>query len=186
MKGAHMSRLFVMLVTVSFLAGIGAVWPRNTFAQGLAGQGGKPAWADVFVSLGMYAVTYEKPLVGKGEKPQAYQQKAVYTWTGGRFEIIHVTLARDPAFKEKYSAEALKKDKNPPKELEINKKKAWDWTFPRQEGKFDQLTRRLVVMLDIDKAIIIDQFGAGLGLEEVAKKFDFSKVEKALANPPAK
>jgi hypothetical protein len=181
-----MSRLFVMLVTALLLAGIGAVLPRNTFAQGLAGQGGKPAWDGVFVNLGMYAVTYEKPLVGKGEKPQAYQQKAVYNWTGGRFEIIHVTLARDPAFKEKYSAEAVKKDKNPPKELEINKKKAWEWKFDLKEGKFDKVARRLVVLLDVDKAIIIEQIGAGLRLEDVAMKFDFSKVEKALANPPAK
>jgi len=181
-----MFRLFMVLVAALLLAGIGGVLPRNTFAQGLAAQGGKPAWADVFVSLGMYSVTYEKPMVGKGEKPQAYQQKAAYSWTGGRFEIIHVTLARDPAFKEKYSAEALKKDKNAPTELDINKKKAWAWEFPREDGKFDQLTHRLVVLLDIDKAIIIDQIGAGLGLEEVARKFDFSKVEKALANPPAK
>ena len=181
-----MSRLFVTLGSALLLVGISVVMPPNTVGQGLAGQGGKPAWADVFVSLGMYSVTYEKPMVGKGEKPQAYQQKAVYSWTGGRFEIIHVTLARDPAFKEKYSAEALKKDKNAPKELDINKKKAWAWEFPREDGKFDQLTHRLVVLLDIDKAIIIDQIGAGLGLEEVARKFDFSKVEKALANPPAK
>jgi hypothetical protein len=181
-----MSRLFVMLVTALLLCGIGVVLPRNTFAQGLAVQGGKPAWADVFVSLGMYAVTYEKPLVGKGEKPEIYQQKAVYNWTGGRFEILHITLARDPAFKDKYSAEALKKGKNPPKELEINKKKAWEWKFDLEEGKFEKVARRLVVLLDVDKAIIIEQIGAGLRLEDVAKKFDFSKVEKALANPPAK
>src|SRR5262245_411859 len=186
MKGARMSRLFVTLVSALVLVGISVVLPRNTFAQGLAAQGGKPAWADVFVNLGMYAVAYEKPLVGKGEKPETYQQKSVYTWTGGRFEIIHVTLARDPAFKDKYSTEALKKGKNPPKELEINKKKAWEWKFDLEDGKFEKVARRLVVLLDVDKAIIIEQIGAGLRLEDVAKKFDFSKVEKALSNPPAK
>ena len=181
-----MFRLFMVLVAALLLAGIGGVLPRNTFAQGLAAQGGKSAWADVFANLGMYAVTYEKPLVGKGEKPETYQQKATYNWTGGRFEIIHVTLARDPAFKDKYSTEALKKGKNPPKELEINKKKAWEWKFDLEDGKFEKVARRLVVMLDADKAIIIEQIGAGLRLEDVAKKFDFSKVEKALSNPPAK
>jgi len=180
------SRLFVTLGSALLLVGISVVMPPNTVGQGLAGQGGKPAWADVFVSLGMYSVTYEKPMVGKGEKPQAYQQKAAYSWTGGRFEIIHVTLARDPAFKDKYSTEALKKGKNPPKELEINKKKAWEWKFDLEDGKFEKVARRLVVLLDADKAIIIEQIGAGLRLEDVAKKFDFSKVEKALSNPPAK
>jgi hypothetical protein len=62
----------------------------------------QPGWPDVFVSPGMYSVRYEKPVVGKGDKPETYQQKAIYDWSGGRFEILEITPARDPAFKEKW------------------------------------------------------------------------------------
>ena len=148
-------------------------------------ENNQPAWPGVFIQLGvMYQETYEKPVVGKGEKPETYRQKAIYMWTGGRFEILEITLARDPAFKERYAADVLKKEKNAPREREVNKKKAWLWEYPREEGKIDQLARRLVVLHDQDKAIILDQKGDGADLEVVAKKFDFVKVEKALANPP--
>jgi hypothetical protein len=103
----------------------------------------QPGWPGVFVSPGMYSVRYEKPIVGKEGK--TYQQKAIYDWSGGRFEILEITLARDPAFKDKYAAHVLRKEKNPPKELQINDKKAWQWEFPREGGKLDQLTRRLVI-----------------------------------------
>jgi len=151
-----------------------------------AQERGQPAWPDVFVSLANYDVAYAKPVIGKGEKPASYQQKAIYTWTGGRFEILEITLARDPAFKDSYSAAALRKEKNPPKELEINKKKAWLWEFPPDPCKLNQVIRRLVVVLDTDKVLIIEQIGGGAELEDVARKFDFARVEKALTNPPKK
>jgi hypothetical protein len=144
----------------------------------------QPAWPDVFPNLGMYSVKYGKPVVGPGEKPEAYQQKATYGWTGGRFEILEITLARDPAFKERFAAPTLQKEKNPPKELEIKKKKAWLWEYPRDPNNLRQVIRRLVVILDADKALIIDQIGMGPGLERVAERFDFAKVEKALASTP--
>jgi hypothetical protein len=179
-----MCRLIEPALAASILIGMGLLAASNTPAQEQGASGQKPAWADLFVDLGMYNLTFGKPVVGKGDKPEVYQQKGTYTWTGGRYEVIHVTLARDPAFKEKYSAEALKKEANPPKELEINKKKAWQWTFSQDAGKFNRLAHRLVVLLDIDKAIIFEQFGFGVSLPEEAKKFDFAKIEKALANPP--
>jgi hypothetical protein len=141
-------------------------------------------WSGSFINLGGYALTLEKPIVGEGEKPNKYQQKGIYLWTGGRAEVLEVTLARDPAFKDKYSADALKKEDPLPRELEINKKKAWQWEFSRDGGKFDQVSHRLVILLDADKAIIIEQKGSGASLEAVAKKFDFAEMEKALANPP--
>jgi hypothetical protein len=141
-------------------------------------------WPDVFITLDNFGVRYEKPVVGKGEPPDVYRQTARHHWLGGRFEIIEITLARDPAFKERYSAETLRKEKNPPKELEINKKKAWLWELKTEPGKLGQVARRLVVVLDTDKAITIEQKGGGLQLEDVAKKFDFAKVEQALAKPP--
>jgi hypothetical protein len=78
----------------------------------------------------------------------------------------------------------LKKEKNPPKELQVNNKKAWQREFPVTSDF--RVGRRLVVVLDADKAIIIEQKGNGLILQDVAKSFDFAKVEKALANPPTK
>jgi hypothetical protein len=143
-----------------------------------------PGWEGSFIKLGGYALTLEKPIVGEGEKPPTYRQKGIYLWTGGRAEVLEVTLARDPAFKDRYSADALKKEDPQPKELEINKKKAWLWEFARDGGKIDQLTHRLVILLDADKAIVIEQKGNGASLETVAKKFDFGEIEKALANPP--
>jgi hypothetical protein len=144
----------------------------------------EPGWPDSFVKLGGYSLTLDKPIVGEGEKPSTYQQKGTYLWTGGRAEVLEVTLARDPAFKDRYSADALKKEDPQPKELEINKKKAWLWEFARDGAKFDQVSHRLVILLDADKAIIIEQKGNGANLETVAKKFDFAEIEKALANPP--
>jgi hypothetical protein len=180
-KETAMSRY--LAVAVLNLVGL-AMLPAQ--AQEARDRSVKPAWPDVFVSLGMYDVVYQKPVIGKGDKPDAYQQKATYIWTGGRFEVLHITLARDPSFKDRYSAEALKKEKDPPKELEINKKKAWQWTFKREPNDFKQVTNRLVVLLDDDKAIIIEQIGFGFALPDAAKLFDFAKVEKALAKPPAK
>jgi len=145
-----------------------------------------PAWPGVFIELGNYIARYESPVVEKGEKPTKYQQRARYDWSGGRFEVIEITLARDPAFKDRYSAEVMKKEKTPPKEVEINKKKAWLWEFQPEQGKLDKVVKRLVVLLDVEKAIIIEQKGFGADLREVAAKFDFAKVEKALAKPPAK
>ena len=170
---------------VLILIGLGLSLPPHSAAQGPGGRGGA-AWPDVFVSLGMYTLTFEKPVVDKGDMPKVYQQKATYTWSGGRFEIIHVTLARDPAFKDKFSADVLKKEKNPPREVEINKKKAWLWDFAAERPKFNEASHRLVILLDVDKAIIIDHIGMGPGPEMVAKRFDFARIDKALANPPAK
>jgi len=144
----------------------------------------EPGWPGVFFQMDGYIATYEKPIVGRGEKPQIYQQKVSYLWSGGRYEVVEMTLARDPEFKEKYSSQVLTKEKNPPKELEVKQKKAWQWEFAGVPKNIDQVARRLVVLLGEDKAIIIEQKGYGAVLETVAKKFDFAKVEEALENPP--
>ncbi len=142
----------------------------------------RAGWADVFVNLGMYQLTFTEPVVNK--EKTAYRQTAKYEWTGGREEVLEVTVARDPAFKEKHAAETLKKDKTPPQEVEVGNKKAWLWTFPLEAGKPDQITGRLIVVLDADKALIIERKGMGLALPELAKKFDLARIEKALAEPP--
>jgi hypothetical protein len=138
-------------------------------------------WDKCFIDLKNYSRTFQKPV--KGDKADVYQQTARYDWSGGRLEQIDITLARDPAFKEKYSADAMKDEKNPPKEIEINKKKAWFWDRAEQ-AKPGEVTRTLVVLLTDDKAIIIKQKGDGARIVDIAKMFDFDNVEKALANSP--
>src|SRR5438874_11698026 len=92
-------------------------------------------WEKVFIELNNYSRTFQKTV--KGDKPDVYQQTARYDWSGGRFEQIDVTLARNPAFKQKYSADTLKAEKVPPKEIEINKKKAWLWDAKGDPNKLD-------------------------------------------------
>jgi hypothetical protein len=179
-----MSRVNLLACVVLIVVGLGLVLPRSTGAQDV-NDGRRPAWPDVFIKMGMYSLRYEKPVVDKGDKPEIYQQKVSYSWSGGRSEVLFVTLARDPAFKGRFSADTLKKEKNPPKELAIDEKKAWYWTFDPKDRRLD-VAQRLVVLLDVDKAIIIERIGSGPSLENVAKRFDFAKVAKALANPPAK
>jgi len=142
-------------------------------------------WPDLFVNLGMYDLKIDAPVLGKGDPPEAYSQKATYLWTGGRYEAIVVTLARDPAFKDRFSAEAMKKEKTPPVAVQVAGKPAWKWEFKDDPDKFDRLAGRLVVLLAPDKVLVVEQRGFGLALEDVAKKFDLARVEKALAAPPA-
>jgi hypothetical protein len=141
-----------------------------------------PGWDKVFIEVNHYSRTLQKPI--KGDSAEVYQQTARYDWSGGRFEQIDITLARNPEFKKKYSAEAMKAEKDPPKETEINNRKAWIWERKSESGKVDEVTHRLVVLLSDDKAIIIEQKGQGAKVVDLAKSFDFDKVEKALAAPP--
>jgi hypothetical protein len=171
------SRFLVVTITLAW-SGFAGVQARDR------ADNGKPAWPGVFIELEMFGVRYLSPAVSADDK--VYSQTARYDWLGGRYEVLEITLLCDPAIKQRYSAENLKKEKIVPSELEINKKKAFEWMFEVDPGKIDALSRRLVVVLADDKAIIINQHGSGLTLEEVARKFDFGKVEKALSAPPKK
>jgi uncharacterized protein (TIGR03067 family) len=139
-------------------------------------------WEKLFIEVSNYSRTVNAPI--KGFKPEIYQQTARYDWTGGRFEQIEITLARNPAYKERYAPEAFKDQKNPPKEVEINKKRAWLWQPKDDSSKLDRVACSLVVVLSDDKVIIFEQKGSGADLIELAKKFDLEKVEKALAEFP--
>ena len=138
-------------------------------------------WDDLFPELGNFGREVGPPKVAKGEKPTVYSQTATYTWMGGRFEVLTVTLARDPAFKEKYSAAAMKKEKA--EKLDVNKKSAYLWDRMKADD-LEAVNRRLVVVLADDKVLVVEQRGAGLELPDVAKKLDFDKVIKALESPP--
>jgi hypothetical protein len=140
-------------------------------------------WPDLFPELGNFSREVSPPVVAKGEKPAAWSQTAKYEWTGGRFEVITVTVARDPGFKEKYAADAVKKTKPAPEAVEVNKKRAYLWDLGPADA-LDKVSRRLVVVLADDTVLMVEQKGGGLELAEVAKKLDFDKVVKALASPP--
>lgn len=140
-------------------------------------------WPELFPALGNFDRKMSAPNVEKGDKPTTYSQAATYEWMGGRIEVITITLARDPKFKQTYAADTLKAGKPAPEELTVNKKRAYLW----DRGKPDELevvNRRLVVVLADDKALVIEQRGFGLELPDVAKTLDFDKVVKALESPP--
>jgi hypothetical protein len=143
-------------------------------------------WPDLFPTLGNFDRKVKAPVIAKGDKPEAYSQSTKYEWLGGRFEILTITIARDPAFKEKYAADAVKKTKPAPTSVEVNKKRAYLWESLAKPDDLVNVNKRLVVILADDKVLMVEQVGFGLELEDVAKKLDFEKVAKALESVPAK
>jgi hypothetical protein len=150
----------------------------------LAAPGDNPGWPDLFPSLGNFGRKITAPVVAQ-EKPNVYSQMATYDWLGGRFEVITITIARDPAFKDRYADEAMKKADPAPVALQVNGKRAYLWDRMKAD-ELQKVNRRLVVVLADDKILLLEQRGAGLDLAGVAKKLDFEKVVKALESPPAK
>ena len=138
-------------------------------------------WPELFPELKNFSRKVDAPKVEKGDKPAVYSQATTYEWLGGRFEVLTITLARDAGFKEKYSAEAMKKEKA--EKIEVNKKTAY-LTDRMKADELEKVNRRLIVLLADDKILMIEQRGGGLELADVAKKLDFDKVIKALDNPP--
>lgn len=154
---------------------------------GLAAMTADPpgGWTDLFPALGNFDRKVNGPVVAKGDKPEVYSQSTRYEWMGGRFEILTITITRDAKFKETYAAEAVKKSKPAPKEVEVNKKRTLLWEDLAKPDDLVNVNKRLVVILADDKILMVEQVGFGLELEEVAKKLDFEKVVKALESPPA-
>jgi hypothetical protein len=137
-------------------------------------------YATFFPSIpGLYKSKVEKPEVGKGNPPEVYSQLCTYTCNEPNVtETLTVTIARDPAFKEKYSADALKKEKTPPKEVKVAKHQAYLWDLGNDK-------KRLVVVLADDKAVIAEQTGTNQDLVKWAGKWKVAVIEKALDTPPA-
>src|SRR5262245_11658572 len=108
----------------------------------------KPApltgWLGVFPELQGYSRTFTAPVVAKGEKPADYRQTVRYEWAGGAIRILNVTLARDPSFKEKHTAEALRKGPMVYTETKLGKHPAWLWKRDGEGAKPDELTARLI------------------------------------------
>jgi hypothetical protein len=146
-----------------------------------------PGWYNVVPHLFNYDVRFQAPEVGEGEKPTVYRQTARFDWMGNDFRSFTVTLARDPAFKEKYAAEALKKDKPAPEETKVGKNAAWLWDLSKEgERKFDKPNSRLVVILAEDKVLIVEAFGSPRAQHwpDLAQGLDLEKLTAALDAPP--
>lgn len=142
-------------------------------------------WPELFPALPNFDRKVAAPVVAKGDKPETYSQATTYEWMGGRFEVLTITLALDPAFKTQYADDAVKKLKPAPEAVEVNKKRAY-LSDRMKADELDKVNRTLVVVLADDKILKIEQRGGGLDLADVAKKLDFEKVVKALESAPPK
>src|SRR5436190_608434 len=92
--------------------------PGRTAAQDvLAG------WYGVFPELPGYQRSFQVPMIAADKK--SYRQSVKYEGTSGRIEQIEAILVRDPALKDKFSAETLKKEDRSPKEVKVGAKTAW-------------------------------------------------------------
>ncbi len=144
-------------------------------------------WLSVFPEMTGYQRTFLAPVVtvDKEKKPVAYHQTVKYEWSGGDHRHFEVTLARDPAFKQKYAAGTLRKEAKPPTEVMIGKRTGWLWEFERQVGKLDAVVSRLVVPLAEEKALIVeDKSGRKVILQGMVELLDLAKITAALDAPP--
>jgi hypothetical protein len=153
---------------------------------------GKPeplgGWPGVFPKLLGYQRTFTAPAVEGGKEPKKYSQLVRYEWTGGAARRLEVTLARDPAFKDRHAEARLAKDPGKPRQVKVGKRTGWLWDL-KKEGDKDPwaLRQRLVVPLGEDRALIFEAKGPGPwagGLERLTSHFDLDRFEKALDAPP--
>jgi hypothetical protein len=86
-------------------------------------------------------------------------------------------------FKKQF-LQMVKGQNNPPKDDEVNGKKGWLWENKEESSKFDRVTCFLALVLSDGKAIFLEQKVTGANLVDVAKKFEFEKVAKALVDAP--
>jgi len=174
---------------MALLAAVGA--HMNWAGGGATADAPKPdpkaGWLGVFPELTGYQRTFTAPVVmtDKDKKPIAYRQTAKYEWTGGDIRLFEVTLARDPAFKQKYAAENLRKEAKAPKEVRVGKLTGWLWQFEPDKTKPDAIANRLVVPLAEDKVLIVeDKFGKQEIMLGLLEQFDLAGITKALEAPP--
>jgi guanyl-specific ribonuclease Sa len=131
-------------------------------------------WYNVFPVISPMSLKYVHPEIAKGKEAETtYSQSAHYEAATSLPRSFRVTLARDPDFKKKFSIEALK---GIAAESQHDRRTVWTWADRRQ----------VVVVLGDDKAVIIttDPKSVELPLGEYIKRFEFDRIEKALAKPP--
>jgi hypothetical protein len=167
-------RWFLLLAALACLGWLamvaGAVEPKP---RPLAG------WPIDLPDLGTYAVRPLAPEVDKDKKDEIYRQSFRYEWTGGDFRVLTVTFARDPGFKAKYAADAVKKAYPDAKEVKVGKKTGWILSADKKPVK-------MVVPLSEDKAILFETEGSPGEdfVTDVAGKLDLGAIETALGKPP--
>jgi hypothetical protein len=142
----------------------------------------KPAplagWPIDLPDLGMYVVRPLAPEVGRN-KDEDYRQSFRYEWTGGDFRVLTTTFARDPGFKARNAADAVKRAYPDAKEVKIGKKTGWILSADKKPVK-------MVLPLSEDKAILFETEGSPdeTFVTDVAGKLDLGAIETALAKPP--
>ena len=161
----------------SALQALYAIWGKadasRVSAEPLAG------WFGIFQMMPRgYAYRFERPVVSADGK--AYSQTMHYSWMGGRVDYGSYTLARDPMFKERYSAESLRRDAHPPRALKVGGRSAWLWDSG--DGY------RLVILLGVDKAWIVERHGGPISNASPESNPEdasfFARAEAALNAPP--
>jgi len=142
-------------------------------------------WFGVFPQLGVgYIRTFKQPQV---DTKTRYSQMVIFEWSGGAAKRLEVTLARDPAFEKKYAAEAVMKEGNPPKKVEVNQRAAWLWQMGRDKKPDGMpLHSRLVIPLGPDRILLLEAKGVGPweDVVKLASRFDLKKMAAVLDAPP--
>lgn len=166
----HVPRLLLALLSL-FVLPFG-----NTLAQ-VPAPPAFAGWYGIFPELTGYDRSFQAPVVAADGKSPPYLQTVRYEWGGGRIEAIEVTLARDPAFKQKYAADAFKKDEAA-KEVKVGKHSGRLWSAA------DGTPRRLVVPLAADKILELRGTGQVQDLVKLAEAWDLAAAEAALEAAP--
>jgi hypothetical protein len=131
-----------------------------------------PGWLGVFPEVGMYSRRLEVP---KSEK-ESWQQSARYEWSGGRSEMIRVTLMRDAAEAKKYAFDAKNPLPDTVKKVKVAERDAYEYPG----GK-------LVIDLGKDRRMLLEAPTWQMyksNLAEFAKRFSLDACAKAIEKPP--
>lgn len=153
-----------------------AIAAENATAEPLGG------WYGLFPHVHYYRQRFEAPVIEQKESTALYRQTVSYE-LGERWTV---TLARDPAFKDRYAADTLRKQKDGPQEVRIQDKfTAWVWSDSEKRPK------RAVVLLAEDKAIVAEGGSPPSGAARpyleallLINRFDLERVRVALDKPP--
>jgi hypothetical protein len=131
-----------------------------------------------------YALMPQAPEVNKDKKDEIYRQSFKYVWTGNDLRMITVTLARDPEFKTKFTAEGVKKDYPGAVKAEVGKKTGW--IIPLGKEPLPQGPVKLILPLGEDKAVLVETEGSPRENDvlDFAGKLDLAAIETALSKPP--
>lgn len=140
-------------------------------------------WAGLFANCPNYAVSYLPVFVS--DDLLFYHQTARYGRIGGRFEVVEVTFAFEPAMVSQMNIEAMLKSAKRIKTLKIEGFQAWQWTIERSEkNRFEDARERLLIQLDPRKTVLFEGRGEVADLVKMASHFEFVNAARSLNRPP--